>query len=292
MFELKKLESHSLANFRAMASPCEVIIYSQKEDVCRNVAEICAKEAFRIESKFSRYRTDNIIHKINTSKSESVEVDEETAKLLDFAQTAYDLSGGAFDVTSGVLRKIWKFDGSENIPSRKAAKEMLQYVGWDKVSWDGTKIQLEEKMQIDLGGIGKEYAVDSALKLVTDKFTLPVMVNFGGDLAANLPPLDKNYWSIGVEEIKTNSPDNVFRMKQGAIATSGDANRYLLKRGKRLSHILNPRTAWPVSGAPRSITVGAATCIQAGMLSSIAMLNGDGAENFLKAQEVSYYIQR
>ena len=80
-------------------------------------------------------------------------------------------------------------------------------------------------------------------------------------------------------------------LKNGALATSGDANRYLLKNGIRYSHILNPLTGSSVINAPRSITVSAESCIEAGLLSTLAMLQGDQAKAFLAQQQVNFWIQ-
>ena len=81
-------------------------------------------------------------------------------------------------------------------------------------------------------------------------------------------------------------------MSQGALATSGDARRFVMKDGIRYGHILDPTTGWPVENAPHSITVAADTCTQAGMLATLAMLNGAAAENFLDAQDIQFWCQR
>ena len=77
-----------------------------------------------------------------------------------------------------------------------------------------------------------------------------------------------------------------------AVATSGDAKRFIVRSGKRYGHILDPTTGWPVDNAPRSITVAADTCTEAGMLATLAMLNGANAEEFLKAQDVQFWCYR
>ena len=82
----------------------------------------------------------------------------------------------------------------------------------------------------------------------------------------------------------------LFQLYNGAIATSGDANRFLLKNGKRYSHVLNPKTGWPVEGAPHTVSVAANTCVEAGMFSTLAMLQGKQAEAFLKKQGVAYWV--
>ena len=82
----------------------------------------------------------------------------------------------------------------------------------------------------------------------------------------------------------------MFRLCRGAIATSGDAHRYLLKDGVRYSHVLNPKTGWPVPNTPHTVSVAAPTCIEAGMMSTLAMLQGDKAAEFLNLQAVEHCI--
>ena len=251
-----------------MASLCEVLIQSGREPEARAIGEIVYQEAKRIERKFSRYRDDNLIHQIH--QYGPVEVDEETARLLDFASTAYELSGGDFDITSGVLRKLWNFSGKGTSPSRNAVKELLPYIGWEKVSWDGKTLQIPKGMQIDFGGFGKEYSVDTALQLIKKSFKCPVLINFGGDLAANCKPISRESWAVGIKQATSTNTRASFRFESGAIATSGNANRYIMHKGKKLSHILNPRSGWPVSHAPLSVSVGMPQCLQAGLLSTLA----------------------
>jgi thiamine biosynthesis lipoprotein len=84
----------------------------------------------------------------------------------------------------------------------------------------------------------------------------------------------------------------VINLSCGALATSGDTQRYLLRDGVRYGHILDPTTGWPVENAPRSITVAADTCTQAGMLSTLAMLRGTHAEAFLEEEGVQFWCLR
>ena len=129
-------------------------------------SEVCAvasREAWRIEDSYSRYRDDNQIYKINNAKGATVDVDEELALLINFAHTCWLLSDGAFDITSGVLRKVWRFDGRSKIPAQADIEKVLSLVGWGRVNWDGERFSMPADMEIDLGGIGKEYAVDRVL---------------------------------------------------------------------------------------------------------------------------------
>jgi FAD:protein FMN transferase len=281
-----------LGTFAAMASPCEVHVANADRALAEHVLDIVAAEAGRIEAKFSRYRPGNIVDRINTARGRTVVVDEETARLLDYAQMLFELSDGKFDITSGVLRRAWKFDGSDRIPTHEAVRALLGGVGWGRARWRAPELTLRDGMQIDFGGIGKEYAVDRAAELV-GPICGSCMLNFGGDLLALGPSRDGRPWLVGIESLEdpTLSATQI-ELERGALATSGDARRFLLKDGKRYGHILDPTTGWPVEGAPRSVTVAAPTCTQAGMFATLALLRGRDAESFLAAQGVRHWCLR
>jgi thiamine biosynthesis lipoprotein len=84
----------------------------------------------------------------------------------------------------------------------------------------------------------------------------------------------------------------MLELAAGALATSGDTYRHIVKDGRRFGHVLDPRTGWPVVGAPRSVTVHAATCTEAGLLAKLALLRGTEAENFLKSEGVRAWCVR
>jgi thiamine biosynthesis lipoprotein len=253
---------------------------------------VVAGEARRIEEKYSRYRPGNIVARINTANGEPVLVDEETAGLLTYADRLFKLSGGMFDITSGVLRKVWRFDGGNRLPHASAVRKVVRHVGWQRVRWQSPTLTLEPGMEIDFGGIGKEYAVDRAGALARAIWPR-CLLNFGGDLMAFGSGVDRLGWTVGIEGLTaTDLPAATIRLTLGALATSGDARRYLLRDDKRYGHILDPRTGWPVQGAPRSITVAAPTCTHAGMLATLAMLHGSGAEAFLDNEGVEYWCLR
>lgn len=296
-YELIHEDGYWRGLFQAMASPCELLIETEDKSLALSITKVAFDEALRIEHKFSRYRSNNIIHKINNSNNQPITVDEETALLLDYTDQCFNISDGLFDVTSGVLREVWKFDCSDNIPSIKIVKDILFRIGWNKVNWQKPVITLPKNMEIDLGGIGKEYAVDRTAMLIRAHTDISVLINFGGDLYATKPKDDGNGWIIGLEDLNHNtkvkkplSSMKEFELKQGGIATSGDVYRYLLKDGIRYSHILNPHTGWPITDAPHTVTVIAETCVEAGILATLAMLNGKDANKFLNNQDVKYFL--
>ena len=277
-----------------MGSPCELIADTSTRAQAEILVKIAAAEAWRVEDKFSRYRSGNIVDRINTSDGMPVIVDDETARLIDFAATLYATSGGLFDITSGVLRRAWTFDGSDCVPGADTVAAILANVGWHKAEWKAPVLKLPRGMQIDFGGIGKEYAVDRAAGLLSARSDVPCLVSFGGDLAVTHPPRHRQGWLVGVESLQGSSAPaaGLIRLAAGALATSGDSHRYLCRGGVRYPHILDPRTGWPVRDAPASVTVAADTCVQAGTYCTLAMLQGAGAEAFLASEGVRHWCAR
>ena len=300
--------------FNAMASPCEVLIDGAVETLARSLLAVAQHEALRIEHKFSRYRDDSVIGQLHAARGTPVSVDDETAQLIAFADQCHSLSGGLFDATSGVLRAAWRFDGSDRLPEAALAEALCRRVGWHRVVWQRPWLTLPAGMELDLGGIGKEYAADRVLALLMARTPLPLLVNFGGDLVVSGPRADARAWQVGIEQPQTEAPQQrtaealrvdsapappgapvaagVIELTAGGLATSGDARRFLLKDGARYSHILDPRSGWPVRDAPRSVTVAAPTCTEAGMLATLAMLQGAGAEEWLAAQGMPHWVLR
>ncbi len=277
-----------------MGSPCELLTEADDESTARLLLDIVSTEAWRVENKFSRYLRGNIVDRINSSDGSSVTVDDETANLLDFASSLYEMSDHRFDVTSGVLGQVWAFDGRDRLPGNEQVDAILETVGWSRLQWLRPQLSLQPGMQIDLGGIGKEYAVDQAASLLREATDASCLVNFGGDLLVTSEPLASNGWQVGIDAIDTETrrAERMIQLRRGALATSGDARRFILNDGVRYGHILDPMTGWPVKDAPRSVTVAADTCTQAGMLATLAMLKGPDAEHFLQDQEVQFWCLR
>jgi thiamine biosynthesis lipoprotein len=277
-----------------MASPCEVLMDAGTRAEAYAILEAVATEAWRVEDKYSRYRTDNIVHAINTSGGREIAVDEETAALLDFSAQLHVISEGRFDITSGVLRRAWTFDGGSHVPAREDIDAIRALVGWHQVSWERPVLRMRPGMEVDFGGIGKEYAVDRAAALARELDAESSLVNFGGDLAVSRPRSSGTPWRVGVEAASSGDPraSRMIDVRQGALATSGDTYRYVTRDGRRYSHILDPRTGYPVENAPRSVTVAAGSCTQAGMLTTLALMQGAGAEKFLEDACVQFWVQR
>jgi thiamine biosynthesis lipoprotein len=292
-FELKRDQRLWRIEFSAMASPCEVLCETEDLDFAHSLGEFAAAEARRIDGKFSRYKSGSVVAAMLEHRGRPVTVDDETARLLDYGEALWRVSEGRFDLTSGILRHAWQFEEATHAPQPERIPELLRYVGWHRLGWHAPKLLLPAGMEIDLGGIGKEYAVDRVADFAARESHDPVLVNFGGDLRCAGAPPASGAWQVGIESlVKPGQPAKRIELKSGALATSGDARRAIVLDGKRYGHILDARTGWPVPGAPRSVTVVAPTCSQAGSFSTLAMLHGADAEAFLRAENLRYWLLR
>lgn len=269
-----RLQRH---RFTAMGGPCELQVYAPDE----RAAAACAAgeaEVRRLEAAYSRYRDDSITSRINRSAGDpaGVSVDDETAGLLDFAQTAWEQSDGLFDLTSGALRRAWDFK-AQRVPTPAQVEAALAHVGWQRVDWQRPLLRLPAGMELDFGGIAKEYAADRARRVLHDAGVRHGCVDLAGDLAIVGPHPDGAPWQVGIRHPR--DPENAvaaIELAGGAIASSGDYERFFEAGGRRYCHILNAKTGWPSEG-PASVSVVAHECLLAGAASTIAMLKGPQA---------------
>ncbi len=247
--ELFAEDGYWAGRFRAMAGPCEVLVDTEDPTEARVVAERVAACAWRIEDKYSRYQRGNVIDEINAAGGRAVTVDEETAKLLDFAATLYDLSDGMFDVTSGVLRRAWTFDGGARVPRQLDIEALLPLVGWDKVVWQRPNLRLSSGMQLDFGGIGKEYAVDQATQIARNVCGCAALVNFGGDLAVSRPRADGRPWRVGIENPARNGQRCESRTRPATRSARDQRRHPSLRACRRHALFAHPESAHRVAGA-------------------------------------------
>ena len=276
-----------------MASPCVVLCETEDTDFAGRLAAFARGEASRINRKFSRYRRDSVVQALHANRGKPFRVDDETARLLEFGAALWRLSEGRFDLTSGILRHAWRFDEGQCEADPARIPELLDHIGWQRVTWEAPFITLPEGMEIDLGGIGKEYAVDRVADWAASQSNCPVLVNFGGDLRCCGSTPRSGAWMVGIESIeKSGQAVRRIELKTGALATSGDARRSIVIDGKRYGHIFDARSGWPTPDTPRSVTVAADTCSQAGSYSTLAMLQGANAETFLESEGVRYWCLR
>ncbi len=270
-------------SFQAMACPNTVEVYTSRRADAEQAAFAAIAEVRRIEQKYSRYRDDSVITQINRAAGgEPVAIDPETAQLLDFADACHRQSDGLFDITSGVLRRAWNFR-ADRPPSPEQIAPLLPLIGWgmvervvERVAVPTTTVRLSKPgMELDFGGFGKEYAADRAAAVLLSHGVRHGFVDLGGDVVVTGPHPDGTPWQLGIRHPRL---DGALLMtlpiSSGAVATSGDYERFMLFEGRRYSHILNPDTGQPIDSF-QSVTAFAPSCVVAGSITTIAMLQGE-----------------
>ena len=263
--------------FRAMAADNEVQVHAEDPGAARVAAERAIAEVRRIEAKYSRFRPDSLLSRINAAAGgDPVAIDAETESLLDYAHACWRESGGLFDATSGVLRRAWDFRVAR-VPTAMELEPLLALIGWEQVERGGGRVRLPRPgMELDFGGIGKEYAVDRALAELHASGVASGLVNLAGDLAILGPQPGGAAWRIGLRHPRLEGALAAWvDVASGAVATSGDYERFIDVDGERHSHLLDPRTGRSAQGF-RSVTVHGPSCLVAGSAATIAMLKGRG----------------
>ena len=255
-----------------MGSPCEIHLWCDGRPGELRALQAALAEIARLEAKYSRYRPDSLLSRINAAAGETaIELDAETAGLLQFAQRGFEQSGGLFDPSAGVLREVWNF-ASGRPPDPRDVARVLPRIGWQRVEWSAESIFLPAGMELDFGGFVKEYAADAAAATLRAHGLQHGLVNLGGDISLVGPHPDGSAWQLGVRDPRNPAVALAkLPLTHGAMSSSGDYERYLMHQGRRYCHILNPLTGWPVQGLA-GVSVVAPQCLIAGALTTVAML--------------------
>ena len=277
-----------MQRFSAMGSPCEIQL-ELPHGFAREAAEASIAAAMaeieRLEARYSRYRDESFLSQINrvAEHGGEIEVDPETAGLLDYAATCHAQSEGLFDITSGILRRAWRFK-ENRLPAAGEIEALLDRVGWTRLVWRSPMLEFSTPgLELDFGGIVKEYAADRVAALLQLAGTRHALVNLGGDIRAAGPQLDGRAWQVGIRDPRR--PGKILAsvpLREGALSTSGDYERCIEIEGVRYGHVLDPRTGWPVRFMASASAV-APLCVVAGSASTIALLRGEQGPAWLES---------
>ena len=232
----------------------------------------------KIDQLMSLYRSDSELVALNTQAGTGpIEVSAATFQVLQASQHYTRLSGGALDVTVQPLVQLWGFYTMErnSIPSMEEIQAVLPRVGADRLELDGSAgtAALATGSRLDLGSIAKGYAIDQAIAELRARGVPAALIDLGGNIGVLGQPPSGRPWAVGVEHPRKDSLIGLLRFREGAIATSGDYDRYFEVEGRRFSHLLDPRTGWPAEGL-YAVTVLAPNATAADALSTAAFVLG------------------
>lgn len=245
------------------------------------LADAAFREITRIDKKFGSDR--GIVKSMAEAGENGMEVDEETAFLLSAVINIAEKTGGAFDPTIYPITKLWGFDSSSSkkrVPSEKEIEKTLERVGYKNIVVDvsSSKVWILNGAELDLSGIAKGYAVDLAIaRIKSMDETATGFIDAGGDIGIIGPKYGKRPWVIGIRNPRSDRADDVIEyvyMYDGAIATSGDYERYFIEDGIRYHHIFNPTTGRPARSGVISATVISKSALEADAFATAAFVIG------------------
>lgn len=270
-----------------MGVGARIVLYCEDEPSARNAARSVYGRLNELDSVLSDYRIDSELMQLcRAAGGKSKLVSKDLLNILLRAQEISVASDGAFDITVGPVVELWRATRAGGIfPNTAAINKAMTWVGWENIIIDRSARSVQLKLQgmkLDLGGIGKGYAVDEAMKTLAEVGIKSCLVDLGGDIAVGAPPPGKKAWIVLVNVGSDTKATMKLLCKNSGIATSGDSEQFLKSDGKRYSHIIDPRTGMALTKRI-AVTVVAKDCTTADALASaISVLGPTQAKMLLK----------
>lgn len=239
---------------KLMGTRFDIIVVAQDQTQGDTYIDLAVNEITRIEKLISSWDPASQTSAINKQAGIApVKVDQELVDLIERSLKISTLTDGAFDISYASMDRIWKFDGSmKEMPSEQAIKASISKVGFKNILLDKTKQTVflkKEKMKIGFGAIGKGYAADKAKALLIEKGVSAGIINASGDMNTWGKQPNGDDWKVAITNpMNTTKNFGLLPIKEGAVVTSGNYEKYVSFKGKRYTHIIDPRTGYPASG--------------------------------------------
>ncbi len=250
------------------------ILDSVEREVLDGCEEICKK----YDKLFNQSDEESDIYKINHAEGDSVEVSDDTIKLIEKGLYYSELSDGVFDITIGAVTDLWDFSGEEDkIPSDEEIQSALEHVNYQNVQINGNTVTLRDpEACIDVGSIGKGYIADRLKEYLEENGVSHALINLGGDVLAVGSKLDGSDFNIGIQEPFSDTGETITAVKVSdkAVVTSGNYERYFEKDGKIYHHIISTSTGQPVENSLNSVTIITDSALTADAVSTWCFLLG------------------
>ncbi len=237
-----------------MGSRFDITVVANNEQEGNGYIDLAVAEIQRIEKLISSWDANSETSAINKNAGiQPVKVSPELFTLIERAIRISELTDGAFDISYASMDRIWHFDGSmTEMPSEKTIAASVAKVGYQNIVLDkaaSTVFLQKEGMKIGFGAIGKGYAADKAKALLMSKGVSAGIINASGDMNTWGKQPDGSYWKVAITNPM--NKDKAFALlpiKNGAVVTSGDYEKYVQFNGIRYTHIIDPRTGYPAHG--------------------------------------------
>jgi FAD:protein FMN transferase len=241
---------------RAMGTTFSLHLYGPDDDVLRAAADQAFAEVHRLDKMLSNYLPNSELNRVNAHAANGpVRVSRELFDLLTTCVKYSRESEGSFDITVGPLMKVWSFyQGSGSLPRDGEICAALEAVGYRHIEFQPRDLTVrftKHGVNLDPGGVGKGYAVDKMAAILRKAGVCSGVISAAGSAiyAIGAPPSDANGWSIHIRAPEGgNEIASQVCLKDASLSTSGSLEKYFWHRGKRYSHIMDPRTGYPSEG--------------------------------------------
>ena len=273
-----------------MGTLVEITVQESNKDLAQKAINKSFDEMSRLEKIMSSYLPDSELSKFNTlaGGKKRIRVSPDLLKVIQRGIYWGKLSNGAIDISIGPAVKLWEFNSEiPTLPDTDKLLSAASFINYKDVVIDGGSVSLKKSgMSLNLGAIGKGYAVDQAIDVLKKMGIKSGLINAGGDLMAFGLKKATKPWHIGIQHPR--KPERIIvslDVRDEAVATSGDYQRYFIKNKVRYHHILNPKNGWPVNQTI-SATVIADTVMNADALSTALFILGENKGiAFINSQE-------
>lgn len=239
---------------KLMGSRFEITVVAHDSSEAGKYIQLAVDEITRIEKLISSWDPDSQTSEINRNAGiRAVHVDRELFDLIRRSIAISTLTDGAFDITYASMDKVWRFDGSmTEMPSSEIIKNSVARVGYKNIvlNQDSSSVFLAlEDMKIGFGAIGKGYAADRAKELLMKEGVIAGIINASGDMNTWGKQPNGQDWKVAITNpLDKNKAFALLPIRNGAVVTSGNYEKYVLLGGKRFTHIIDPRTGYPSTG--------------------------------------------
>jgi len=244
-----------------MGNQFEITVVAADEKWAYDRIDEAVNEIRRIEDLLTTFSEESETNLINRNAGiQPVKVSDEVYNLIDRSIRISSITQGSFDISYGSIdKRLWNFDKTmTSLPDRSVAKKMVRLINYKNIILDQTNktVFLKEKgMRIGFGGIGKGYAAEMAKAIMKKNGVVSGIVNASGDLAAWGQQPNGDPWTIGiVHPDLAGQPFSYMSITDGAVATSGNYEKFVIINGKKYSHTIDPKTGLPVTGI-KSVTI-------------------------------------
>ena len=266
--------------FKALGTACEVQFRTPSVEAAKAFRADALAWIRDFEETWSRFKPTSLLCRINANAGKnSVELTPAQEEIIELCERTYRGTGGLIDPTSFPLTQLWDEAAKvDRLPSSEEIQKTLHLVSWPAVERRPGSVYLPEKgMALEIGGFGKEYAVDQLLNIARNHKLPAALVDLGRDLANYGEPPHGAFWVVGVEDARVaDAPAIRLAFTGKALATSGNGRRYRTIGGEKFGHIIDPRNGVPVRNELLTATCLADDCLTAGWFSTASCILGPG----------------